>query len=54
MEASILPETSRNFRLPNFENRGYVIVNFAYGFSTERVALPKPKNGYATTIFKVQ
>ena len=35
-------------------DRGCVTVNFPYGSPTVKMALQEPKNGYATTIFKVR
>ena len=52
MKALISPETSKNFRLPKFENRDCVTVDFPYGYPTVRTALREPKNGYATRIFQ--
>ena len=44
---------TRNFQLPKFENRGCRTGNFLYDSPTVGIALREPKNGYATTIFKL-
>ena len=45
---------TENFLLPKFENRGCTTGNFPYGSPPVKIAQREPKNGYATTIFKLQ
>ena len=54
MEASISLEIFRNFRLPKFENRGCVTINFPNGCPNVKIAVRELKNGYATIIFKLR